>query len=474
MSHRAASPFSDGKFASGVAVLLGGTAGAQLLAAIAAPLLTRLYSPEDFGVFAVYAGAVALIGALSSFYYFLAIPLPEDDVEAANIAALCLAILGIVVAGTCVLVFFGEAIAAAVGTPMLEDFLWLLPVGVFCVGVHSVFSHWAIRAKRFRGIAKASLGQAVVTLAIQLAGYKAGAGALMVGHVAGQGAGSAGLSAAALKDPAFRRISGQGMLDAAKRHRRFPLFLSWAGLFGTAGIQLPPLLFAALFNAGAAGLFALAARIMVLPVQLVGNAVGNVFLSDAPAAYREGSLGPLALSVHDRLAQIAMPPAILVLIAGPDLFAFVFGEDWALAGTLARWMAPWIYFMFCDSGLRVLIITGHQQLSMVMHGIQLAVRIAAIAVGAHFGDLVLAVMLYSAGSALTYGVFIVLKLRISDCDLSSALRSHLKALLLGVACVVPVVVWAAGAPVAISLFGSVLLFGGLTAARYVLLFRFNV
>ena len=40
-------------FARGVSVLVGGTAGAQLLTILAAPLLTRLYGPEDFGLVAV-------------------------------------------------------------------------------------------------------------------------------------------------------------------------------------------------------------------------------------------------------------------------------------------------------------------------------------------------------------------------------------------------------------------------------------
>jgi O-antigen/teichoic acid export membrane protein len=42
-------------FARGVSVLVGGTVGAQALMVLASPLLTRLYTPEDFGLLVVYA-----------------------------------------------------------------------------------------------------------------------------------------------------------------------------------------------------------------------------------------------------------------------------------------------------------------------------------------------------------------------------------------------------------------------------------
>src|SRR5690606_40130625 len=77
-------------FARGVSVLVGGAAGSQLLMLLAAPLLTRLYTPEDFGLLAICVGVLAMFGAIASFRYEGAITLPEDNVEAANVAALCL------------------------------------------------------------------------------------------------------------------------------------------------------------------------------------------------------------------------------------------------------------------------------------------------------------------------------------------------------------------------------------------------
>ena len=85
----------QGSFARGAIVLSSGSAGAQLLLVLAAPILTRLYTPEDFGLLAIYTSLLALAGVISSLRYELAIPLPKEDEEAANTAVLCLGLIAI-------------------------------------------------------------------------------------------------------------------------------------------------------------------------------------------------------------------------------------------------------------------------------------------------------------------------------------------------------------------------------------------
>ena len=67
-------------------------AGHQLVV-LTSPVLTRLYTPEDFGVLAVYASIVSVLVVVTSLRYELAIPLPADDNTAANLLLLALAIV---------------------------------------------------------------------------------------------------------------------------------------------------------------------------------------------------------------------------------------------------------------------------------------------------------------------------------------------------------------------------------------------
>lgn len=396
-------------FARSVSVLAGGTAAAQIMLVLAAPLLTRLYSPEDFGLLAVYVSLLALLGVVSSLRYELAIPLPEDDVDAANLVALSLLLVVLTtVLSVAFVALLATPIAHALGVPALEDYLWLLPVGILFSGGYNVFSSWSIRTKRFSTIAGTKLRQALVTIAIQIVGFKLGGLGLLLGQVAGHSVGTACLARPAFAAPAFNKISWRGIQQAAVRYHRFPVFTTWSGLANTAGHQLPPIMFAAFFSASAAGLYALAHRVLTLPSNLIGSAIGNVFFSHGSDSYRNGRLTALYAGLQDKLVQIGLPPAILLIVVGPDLFELLFGPNWRVAGNFAQWLAVGAFAGFVVSPLSmVFAILEKQDVGLLLQGFLFGARLIAILTGAWLSDLLLTVALFSIASLLGYSAYLV-------------------------------------------------------------------
>ena len=427
-------------FARGVSVLVGGTAGAQLLTVLVAPLLTRLYTPDDYGLVAVYGGLLGLIGVISSLRYELAIPLPEDDLEAAQVAALCiLIVLGFTLLTALLVLFYRAPIATLLGVPSLAGYLWLLPVGVLLGGAYSVFNYWSIRTKRFSTIATTRLRQALASVVIQLAAFKAGVLGLLLAAVAGQGVGTGTLGRHSLANPAFKEVTWQGLWGAARRYRRFPVFSTWEGLFNTAGLQLPPLMFAALFGPAAAGLYALANRVLNLPMSLIGGAIGQVFFANAAAVQRAGQLGPLVAQLHAKLAHIGLPPALLLMLLGPDLFGLVFGPAWGQAGEFARWMAPWLYLVFVSSPLSTLFaVLEHQKQGLTFQVILLVARIGAILTGAWIGDLGVTIMLFASVSALCWIGFLFWVAHIAGNPAMTMIKPTLRAFGIALLCAAPI------------------------------------
>jgi O-antigen/teichoic acid export membrane protein len=296
-----------------------------------------------------------------------------------------------------------QPIADLLGVPTLAGYLWLLPVGVLLSGTYNVFNYWSVRTKRFSTIAETKLRQALATIAIQLAAFKLGGIALLFGQVAGQSVGTASLGRPAIASAGFKQVSLRGVWQAVVRYRRFPLFSTWAGLFNSAGVQLPPVLLAAVFSPVAAGLYSLANRVLHLPMSLIGGAIGQVFFANAAKAHRESQLGPLVAQLHAKLAHIGLPPALLLMLLGPDLFAFVFGENWRQAGEFARWMAPWLYLVFVSSPLSTLFaVTESQKQGLAFQVILLVSRAIAIGVGAWIGDVMTAIVLFAGVSALCW------------------------------------------------------------------------
>ncbi|MCC5881193.1 MAG: oligosaccharide flippase family protein [Halomonas sp.] len=460
-------------FARGVSVLVGGTAGAQLLTLLAAPLLTRLYGPEDFGLLAVYGGLLALFTVVASGRYQLAIPLPETQREAAEVLALSLLLVSLTTLGALLLVGLGgRGLAELLGVPALTPWLWLLPLGVAFAGTYQAVTHWAVRTRAFSTIAATRIKQSLALLFIQLAASPIGAGGLLLGHAAGQGAGTLTLARPALRAIKEHRIGPVGMWSAARRYRKFPLFSTWSGLFNTLGKQLPPLLFAALFSPLAAGLYALAHRVLAMPMALIGEAVGKVFFASAAEAHRRGELGALVAKVHAVLAQVAMPPAIVLVLIGPDLFALVFGERWREAGEFARWMAPWLYLVFVTSPLSHLFsVLERQGQGLIFQTVMLVVRVAAIAIGAAADDLLLTVALFSLGSAACWIGFLGWVAYLTGNRLLTLALSTVTALLIGLGLLAPLIVVEFLEPAWLPWGAALLLSAALVGMRYLLLFR---
>lgn len=434
--------FQKNSFAHGVGVLVSGTAASQLLMVLTAPILTHLYSPQDFGLVAVYASLLALINVVSSLCYELAIPLPKDDQDAAHLVVLSLVItMASTILTALGIVLFADAIVSVFRLPMLAGYLWLLPISVLLVGAFSIFNYWSIRTKAFGKIASTKLRQTLSTALIQLLGFKLGGVSLLFAQIAGQSVGTASLAQLAFTTQGVKQIRLSGVIAAAKRYRYFPMFSTFSGFANTAGMQLPPLMFAALFSPAVAGFYALAHRVLSLPMSIVGKAIGDVFFANAAEAHRRGDVGLLVVQLHAKLAHIGMPLVLVLVLVGTDIFTLVFGTDWQQAGNFARWMAPWLYFVFVASPLSTLFsIAERQKEGMIFQAVLLISRVFAILFGASIGDIELTVMIFAGVSALCWIGFLFWIAYVAGIPSGEIWLPTLKAFGIALVCTLPLMI----------------------------------
>lgn len=429
------------RFARSVSVLAGGTAAGQFIVIAASPALTRLYSPEDFGLLAVFAALLSILGVIASLRYQLAIPLPESDEEAAHVVVLGLIIVAAMsLLATVLVVFFAQPIADLLNAPALSSYLWLLPLGLLLSGIYQVFSYWAIRVKAFTPIARTKLTQALADVTIKLGAYTLGPLALLLGQITGQAVGTTTLGALTVRSrwSVFKAIRWHDIRGAASRYVRFPIYDTWSGLFNTAGQQLPLILLAILFSPAIAGIYMIAHRVLDMPTRLIGSAIGSVFFSSAANARHDATLAPLVTNLHAKLAHIAMPPTLILILAGPDLFEFIFGSPWRQAGNFAQWMAVWIYFQFITSPLSVLFFVLEKQFqNLIFQFTLLSVRGIGLIIGAYFDDVSLALGLFAGGSALCYLAVLIWIIRTSGNTLKDLWFPTLSALAMSSLIVAP-------------------------------------
>lgn len=417
------SSLKSGGFGRSVALIAGGTVAGQLLVLAASPILTRLYTPDAFGLLAVYVSVVSLLGLVAGWRYELAIPIAQDDESAANVLALSLVAMLATGIGMMIAVWVaGERFVSLLNSPRLSTYLWITPVGVVGLSLYQILTQWALRKKDYRGVARTRMTQGLVLATVQLGAGLAGMGpgGLILGDVFGRGSGSATLAIRALRHEAgvLRSIAWSRMIQLGRRYSRFPLISSGSAFINSLGLYAPALLLSALYGPVTAGLFALAQRVISAPMSLLGRSVGTVYLAQASEYARNdrGKLRHFTATVCKKLFIVgALPVAVLAAVA-PAAFAVVFGPEWAEAGDYSRWLgiAYLVHFVAVPVS-QTLNVLERQDLQLWWDSGRLILVVAAL-IGAAALDASpqVAVGAYSAAMLISYVILLALVLAVSS------------------------------------------------------------
>lgn len=171
-------------YARNVITLMTGTGLAQAIPIAISPILTRLYSPEDFGIFGLYMAIVAIASVLVTGRYELAILLPRNDRDALHIVALAIGLSAAVSALLLVVVLvFNGPITQLLGASDIAPWLYWVPASTVLMGIYTSLNYWSNRKGQYRRLAVSRVVQTSGTSATQLgaAFLRSGPAGLVVG-----------------------------------------------------------------------------------------------------------------------------------------------------------------------------------------------------------------------------------------------------------------------------------------------------
>lgn len=396
------------RFLRGVVTLASASVVGQLIMLAAMPFLTRLYTPESFGVFAVFSAIMGVVLVISSWRYELAIPLLPGHKNASRLLLLALIInfLSASISAVVVLMFRFE-IAGWADTPLLASFLWLLPVAILTGGTYKALNYWSIRSKDYRKIAITKITQSSVNVLVQLLGGIVGIGAigLVIGQIIGQSAGVTRL----WKGLKFKRmraeVSKKHSFALLSRYRNFPKYDAPAATLNASSAQLPNIAMAFIFGPAAAGMYYLADRVLSVPMSIVSQAIGQVLFSRIRDDIANEFLFKRVIGILLPLILLLIFLCFLVFFFAESLFSLVFGEKWRVAGGFASWLIVGLSVQFLYSPLSmVLMATNGQLVNLIINFIILILKCLALYFGMIEDEQLYAVKLITVSLILGYGV----------------------------------------------------------------------
>ena len=367
-----------------VGVLVGGTATAHAITALSMPIVTRLYAPTDMSLLAIFASLLQILYVAICLRFDIALSLPESDEEAANVLAAGALSAAILSSCLMILVLVSPlSLYQRFGYEGFVPYAWMLPPAVFVAGLYSLAQFWFVRRRAFRAIANSRISQSAASAAAQLSLGAAGLGpiGLIVGYILNSGAGLIMLGARFLgtERGLLSAVNLASIRRAWRDHHRFPRYSAAEALANTAAIQFPVVLIAAMAAKPEAGYLTLALYVMQAPMSLIGTAISQVYLAEAPERHRGGTLGVFTANILGHLVKAGVGPIILIGIVSPQAFGVLFGADWERAGTLVAWMTPWFVMQFLAVPVSMALhVTGSQRAALVLQLAGLGWRVGAV------------------------------------------------------------------------------------------------
>lgn len=324
--------------------LSGGTAIAQVITFITLPILTRLYTPEDFGILALYIAISSMLSIFATLKIEQVIMLPESDEDALNsLLALFLISLLLSVFILLLILFINNYSSQWEHKPELGIWLYFIPLSVFLFSAYQGLRFWLMRHKMFKLIS-ISLISAIVTGSII---------SITIGFLYKHlFIGSAGLLMGYLFEGMTRPlimllgINTHGMFVKENRLKEVyvsiirykKLILTLLVSHGISAFYSRALIMAIeiLYGPAILGYFSMAQKIISAPPALISNALGDVFRQRASVFWREeGNFSVLFRKTVLLSSVIGIPLYALGIMIAPDLFMIFLGDEWRIAGQYA-------------------------------------------------------------------------------------------------------------------------------------------
>ena len=399
---------------------MSGTTLSQAIPIAISPILTRLYTPEDFGVFALYMSLLVIVSSFVTGRYELAILLPKNDDDVKGIVKLVVMLLSF----SCLLLwmivfFFNQSIARLFDHQEIAEWLYFFPISIFFIGLYQVYYYLLLREKRFQNL---SINKVIVsatnsTTQIVCGMSTLGGFGLLCGSLL-----SYILSIIILMKHSivshffdFQKVS---IVSVAKEYRNYPMYDVPAVLMNNLSNQLPLLALGKFFGFGIVGAYSLMTKVLMIPIGLVSSGIVDVFKQRAIEDYNTyGNCRDIYVKTFKSLFIIGGIPFGILGFFAPELFAFVFGETWRKSGEFAQIMIPMMYLQFVISPLSyVLYIANKQKYDFYGQIFLLMTVLIAIACGLHYQSEIILLTVFSIGYANIYLVYLAYSYYLSNGD----------------------------------------------------------
>ena len=397
--------------------------GSQILLIISLPVLSRIYSPSDFGALAVFISIISILIVISSAKYELAISLPKKDIIANNLFLVCVIILMINTIIVCISLFYLKTVILTYYYDIifLKKYFWIIPIGFFLASIFNIFNFFLLRYENYNLLSYINFQQTFINVCCSIIAYKIGGVGLIFGYLISYFF----IFLVLIYKLNFFSLFKQFKLSLAKyalvRYKKFPFYSIWAGLFKNFGEILPTLFIAKLFGIYNAGIYFMAHTLLTKPMSAITFTIYNIFYRSSINNIEQKKLGLFTENVYLTLVKAVLPIFYILVLSGEYLVIYFLGDQWVESGKLLKIISIWVFFQFTIGSLLTVFFTIEKQnIGLLLQIILFVLRFISIIFAYYYITFEQTIIFFSFASAIGYLISLVVifkKLEISKLNI---------------------------------------------------------
>ncbi|MEB9945315.1 oligosaccharide flippase family protein [Bacillus cereus] len=358
--------------------LLTGTTIAHAITFLFSPIITRVYSPSEFGLYTLFLTIGTSLGLFATMRYEMAILLPKDEKEADSLKKLCI-FSSLIIS---IIILFATLIYNSISNEGNKLLLGLF-IFVLFTGLYQTYYYLSNRSNDYKGMGNSRIIQTLLFSVLSIAFYKIGGTGLVIAHIL-----SVIASYIYLKNRRsnnffeinFQLKGSRSIIKVAKKYKDMPMYNSIHAFMDVIMNNGLLFLISIFYGSAVLGLYSFAWKVLRAPLAVIGSAVGQVYLNRASQYYNDKqAIKPLMNKIIFRLLLVALPLFLILGLEGDVIFSFVFGQSWKEAGSYVQILSPWLFFNFMSSPIvQTFVVLNKQRNALVYSFIQTVMTISTI------------------------------------------------------------------------------------------------
>jgi len=352
---------SNSEYAKNSFILIFGTGLAQLIPILLQPVLRRLFTDEEFGIFAQFYSIVSVLSIVSNLRYSNSIVIPKSDKDALSILAGSILLNFITSLVFFILfIFFGATLFNAIGfSKELVNYIWMLPVSIFLIATNISYNFWLTRKKKYIGMAVNKGVRRISEGGMQIAlsnGFQKGG--LIIGSLIGDFLNLLMFLFQFKKaEGSFKGIDSNSIKNALGEQREFPRHSLFPALLDVVSMNLPIFIISSYYSKSIVGQFDGSRQLLAIPLALISISLSQVLYQKIVETNNEHKhVSPIVRQNFIFLGILSILGVLIFLPFGIPIYTFVFGKEWQLAGEMSQILVASYAIRFLISPLSIVFI----------------------------------------------------------------------------------------------------------------------